>query len=535
MAQQPFKINIEKPYFGWIPSLKTSNINPLQGEFSFEGSYSGYQEYTYSVSMMTMRPGYEGHIAPGLVFNNATDAGSIVNGLALNAAIPNSGTSLAYILLDSNRYVTMTSLATPAVDQTIYATVGTTAGLHSGHGAFTTAYSDIVNYAASGTQGSYVYVSWTDNTDGDVGQYTGTTGTANYYTSLGGQALSNGIPHPLFVNLDRNIYIGDGQYLHKFNPSAATFSDKVLTLPPYYTVQQMAQYQNFIAIVAWQKNGNAEDPNTKGNTQLFLWDAIATSWNFQYDLQDFFVSNVFWDGSNLYAITFGRNNTVKLKQFTGQGFDILWESALIGTQPGGQMGTNPPCFGAIDLWLNHIVWTTGNNGNINAWGSPDAKNIPPGFHQIGLVNSNNGMLKNLYQNTLFMGNKVGATYTIKYSDLTKYDTQSRFYSQFFPLPTNSTIDNVKLYFSQCGAGAVLNVGLAKDWANLTIGGATDLLNWNPVIPAIGTTATYGYISQSIANVNGFYIGIAWNHISNTNTAAIIRGIEVNGFSDDQNI
>lgn len=268
---------------------------------------------------------------------------------------------------------------------------------------------------------------------------------------------------------------------------------------------------------------------------LFLWDGFSPTWNFQYDMQDFFVSNIFYDGLNLYVLTFGRNNTLKLKMFNGVGFDLLWESPNIGNWPGGVSGVNP-CFGGVDLWLNHLVWTSSNGSNINSYGSPSAGNYPEGFHQIASLNSQNGMIKNLFQNTVFIGNKLGSTYTIQYNDFTKFDTSTQFVSEFYALPTNSTIDNVKLYFSQWGAGAALNVALVKDYNAIgQYGFGNDLLQWNPKVSNVGTTITYAYISKSIPNVNGFGLAIQWAHLASTNTAAIIRKVEINGFSDENNI
>jgi hypothetical protein len=549
MSQTPFKITIEKPYYGWIPSLWTSTGHALESSFNLMGQYSGYQEYSYSSSMMPNRPGFEGHLAPPPAFVPVVDAGGIVNGLALNSVITPDGT--CYVLLDSNRYVTMSSLSTPAVSQTIFGTVGSAVLYHGTHVSFATFNGDVANFATSGTNNSYAYISWTDNIDGDIGQFVGSTGTANYYTGIGGTALQTGKPHPLLVGNDRFIYFGNGNVLGKFNPVTNTPTDIALTLPPYWTIQGACEYQNYHAIAAWQQNASPEIPQDKGQAMLFFWDGIATAWNFQYDMQDFFVSNIFYDGQNLYVITYGRNGTTKLKQFNGQGFDTLWESATIGLPPGNPNYGRTPVIGGVDLWLNHIVWTNGDQlasslnttGFINSYGSPEAQDFPAGFHQFAQFPPSGissltriGMVKNLYQNTLFMGNcDVNGTYSIQYSDFTKYAVNGEFISPLISLPANSTIDNVKVWLSQWGAGAALNLGIFKDYSTLGFGGTNDFLQWNPTATALGTSVTYMYQTQSIANVNSFYLGIEWSHALTSNTAAIIRKIEINGFSDDDNI
>ena len=544
MAQQPFQIKIQKPYYGWIPTMLSmaggtpfySANHAFESQFDIMAGYSGYQEYSYSQAMMPNRPGFEGHLAPGMGFNAATDDALIVNGLALNSTVSNDGT--CYVLLDSNRYVTLLpNFSFGYVSQSVYGTVGNYVGIHSGHAGVTTKNGDIASFTTSGTANAYAYFTWEDATDGDIAKYTGTTGTANFYTAdCGGSALTKGLAHPLLVGQDRFIYFGNGNVLGKFDPETVVATDVALTLPPCWQIQGLAQYQNYIAIIANQDNGLGfgTNPFVKGQSMLFLWDAVATSWNFQYDLKDFYSSNIFYDGSDLYVITYGKNGTLKLKKFNGSGFDTLFESANIGDWPGG--GNSNFCPGGMEFYLNHLVWTSQSTTNINEYGSPDSSHIPSGFHQMTTLSGQNGMVKNLFQNLLFVGNRSpSGAYSIQYSDYAQYGTNTQYVSPFNALPTNSTIDNVKLYFSQWGAGAALQVAIVKDYNTLAFGSGNDLLQWNPTVATVGTTGTYAYVSQSIANVNGFYLGLKWTHSSTSNTAAIIREIEINGFSDDSNI
>lgn len=558
MAQKPFKITIEKPFEGWIPSLWTSTGHALESAFDLMGQYSGYQEYSYSLAMMPNRPGFEGHLAPGPAFVAATDSGSQVTGLALNSVITSDGT--VYVLLDNDKYVTLSSLSSPAVSATVSGTIGSTAGVHSGHSSFSTFNGDLSGFPAIiGTQvaysggTAYCYFSWEDSVDGDVAVLNGPAniGTQNYYTSLGGAALTKGVPHPLFNFGDKFIYIGNGQYLNWISPSLSSVQNQALILPPQWVIQGMAQYQNYIAIIAWQQNDPPEIPAQQGKSALFLWDGFSGTFNFQYSLNDFFVSNVYYDGQNLYAITYGRNGTTKLKQFNGTGFDILWESAVIGIPPGNVQHNGSPMIGGMDMWLNHIVWTNGdslvtslgNTGFINAYGSPESENYSSGFHQFAQYPNSGvssltrlGMIKNLYKNSVFIGVcDVNGAYSIQYPDFTKFALNGRFVSSLMPTPTNATIDNVKISFSQWGAGAALTMGIFKDYATLSYGGSNDFLQWNPTAVIYGTTTTYFYETQSIANVNSFYLAFDWAHASTSNTAAIIRKIEINGFSDDDNI
>lgn len=561
--QKPFSIKIEKPYYGWITSLWTSTGHALESSFDLMSQYSGYQEYSYSLAMMPNRPGFEGHLAPGPAFVAATDSGNVVTGLALNSTITSDG--IVYVLLDSDRYVTLSSLTTPTVSSTVFGSIGFSIGIHSGHtitanGA--TANGDLASFPAIiGTQvaysggTAYCYFSWEDNVDGDVAAINGPAniGTQNFYTSLGGSALTKGVPHPLLNFLDQYIYIGNGQYLNRLDPKVGGFLNQALILPPQWVIQQMTAYQGFVALVAWQQNANPEVSQQRGKASLFLWNPLtSTTYDFQYDLNDFFVSNVYFDGQDLFALTYGRNGTTKLQKFNGTGFDIEWESAVIGIPPSNSNYNRTPVLGGVDKWLNHIAWTNGDQlsvstnttGFINAYGSPKAADYPEGFHQFaqfaqsaGTSLTRLGMIKNLYKNQVFVGVcDVNGAYSIQYSDFTKFALNGQFVSALIPTPVNSTIDNVKIRFSQWGAGAALNLSIMKDYDTLNFnGGGGDLLNWNPTVASNGTSTYYFPQTQSIANVNSFYLGIQWAHALTSNTAAIIRGIEINGFSDDDNI
>lgn len=555
MAQGEGKITFEKPYLGWIPTpgyIATQTLGTTSGYlYTDTNAYEStlgltsdsfiqypmptYQDYSSSQAIMINRPGFEGHIAPGPGWTDITDNGGgspTVNGLALNAMVGPDGN--CYVILDSNRYVIL-NLSTQIISNGNFATIGSAAGGHSGHTGFTTVNGDICIYpiTTNGTYTSYrTYATWEDSTDGDIAQINGNSVTAsNYYSgTLSGTALISGVPHPLLAatSIDQNVYFGNGSALGRFNPIALTHTDQALLLQPGFIINGLTTYGDYIAIIAYRVNNFSQNPLTSSQAKLFLWDGFSPVVNFQYDLQDNFVSNIFNDGKNLYFITYGRSGTTKLKKFNGTNFDTLWETAIAGGFPGGTTSPNP-CFGGMDLWLNHVVWSSNSDGHINAYGSP-AQQYPIGFHNISLLGTTNGMCKNLFSNLLFVGNKSGATYTIKYADLTKYDSQATFKTPIYPLPTNSSIVWVKAYFSSWPKNSTpLSLSIMKDYNISTFGGAADLLGWQ----LTGATNTY-YLqnSKTIDNVNSFYLAGSWSLATTTN-APIIRKIEV-GFSYETN-
>lgn len=545
MAQNKGVITIQKPYLGWTPSLTSSghvleSTTGITSQLLVAYPSPEFQDYSYSYAISPNIPGYEGDIAAGPQFTNVTDnsgvSGGVINGLALNAVTAPDGN--CYVLLDSNRYV-MLNLSTKIISSGNYNSVGSAVGIHAGHSGFTTVNGDIAIYPVTfnGFTNYRTYATWDDGTDADIAQLSGNTVVAaNYYTgTLSGSALVAGVPHPILtaMNIDKNVYFGNGSNLGMFNPITPAHTDQALILPAGWIINGLATYGDYIAIIAYRMNNFSSNQNPLANSQtkLYLWDGYSPVPNFQYDIQDNFVSNIFNDGKDLYVITYGRNATVKLKQFNGQSFDILWESAIIGGFPGGTTSPNP-CFGGMDLWLNHIVWSSNSRELINGYGSPSAQ-YPKGFHNLTAQGGTNGMCKNLYGNTLFIGNKdINSHYTIKYSDLTTSTVGATFMSSLYPLPTNSAITYVKLYASYWpSANSFVNVAIVKDYNGISFGEATDLLNWQP-----SGSANQSYFSKSITidNVNSFYLSIYFGG-EVANQMPIIRKIEV-GFSyDDDNI
>lgn len=541
-------ITIEKLYGGWAKDLSTSQNKTVEGN---------QNQYGQAISTMVNRPGYEGHISPGLILNTMTDASSVVNALPVDGVVTSTGS--AFCVLANARVINFmvngTSIPNDAHDVTAQ-------GIHSGHTTFSGADSAMVTYVSvTGTSPSYVsdeyvFYSWEDNTDGDVAQFKKSTGVYkfNYLSALGtqnnGTALqrstvsSQYIPHPLLVGQDNNLYIGNGRFLASHDPTTTSVSYQALDLKPGWVIVGLEKYQNYIAIVAFKQNVAffSNIGSTKSECKMFLWDGFSTSWNFEYDLKDNYVSNILRDGlTDIYVITYGRNSTVKLKKFDGYGFNILFETALAGLTPGGVL-SNSPCIGAIDLWLNHIVWTNYYNGEINEYGSPDgivSDKYESGFHQLGLVNQQNGMCKNLIQNILFIGNYTGSTYKILYSDLSKYDTlQMQMNSILYPLPTNSTLEWVKVYPSLLGETYDFSVSVVKDYNSIAFGGTNDVLRWNPTATTTGTSLYYLEQHQwkgDTKNTNACYVGIKSNAVNTTTGGFSIRKVEVGYTYDDENV
>lgn len=495
-------ITIENLTGGWAYDLSGSNSAAVKG---------ADDQYSKSSQIALFRPGQEGNIAPGLVFSTVTDAQSKVNGLALAGDVDSSGNAFCLLQGSGTCGIVWFDVTSPSIGSNFHGIAGTT--------TVSAANGDILNYyQQTGTTTiateEYVYYSYENGTVGDVGRRvkSSTAFSDNYLTSLAvqsnGAGLYRGVPHPLIFGKNEVLYVGNGRYLASHDPTTTTVNYQAFDLKPGFIVVDTDLYQNYIAILAYRGSTNTNG-TTKGECKLFLWDGFSPSWNFEYPLRDFKASALLNDGDNLYAFTSGRNNTTKKWKFNGSGFDDpLVESAQIGSAPGK---------GGVDLYYNNIVWGEDAGGRILSYNQ--------GLHSVGALTSV-GMVKTFYQNTLFVGDNNSGTYTIQYSTpSTGYALQSFLRSVLYELPTNSTLTCIKVYFSQFGTGASVTFSLFKDYNTTSVGGPNDLLNTTLDFTTYGAI-TYYPIQKTIDNINSFYLFLLFNHASTSNTAAIVRRIEI---------
>lgn len=521
MAQRKGSITIQKLYRGWATDFSQSNSAAVEG-------LAG--EYTQSSTISLFRQGFEGHIAPGPVFDAITDGSTRVTGKPLNGAMFSN--SEVFVLLDNARIVQFGT-----TDDVVDANHDVAAaGIHGAHSSFTTVNGDIVAfYQQTGTPPTftteeYIFYSWEDGTDGDVGRLTktGFSYDDDYLSSLAtqnnGTALVKGVPHPLLIGKNDFLYAGNGRYLAAHDPTTTVVDYKAFDLKPGWVISALGTYQNYIAILAYRANTAGSSVN-RSEAKMFLWNGTDPSWNFEYDLKDYYATALLNDGDDIYVMTSGRNATTKLKIFTGSGFETLFENNS------NQIGS-PPGIGGMEFFYNHLIWGE-ENGRLLAYGSPDPKKYPSGFHYFAGA-TNVGMVKNFKSNSLYIGDKNGSTYIIRKINYGKYATSSSLRTCLLEFPANSTINSVQKWFSQFGSGASLTTSFFKDYNTVSIGGATDWINeqiTNTALPG----ATYHATKKNIDTLQSGYLVFTFDHASATDVAAIIRKVKINFTYDDETI
>ncbi len=100
---------------------------------------------------------------------------------------------------------------------------------------------------------------------------TGSTGWADTSHALSYTNVSQGLVH----SMNDILFIGYDNKITQKNGSNG-WTDAVLTLPPDLFITDLAEYGNYLAILAAPLSGI-------GNSKVFLWDMSATTWNLEFD------------------------------------------------------------------------------------------------------------------------------------------------------------------------------------------------------------------------------------------------------------
>lgn len=486
---------------GWARDLSQSNSKGIEAP-------AGY--YSKSTAMSTYRTSKYGQLAPGETFTALDDSSTRVNALPLNGAV--SSTAEAFVILDNARVVQFSVL-----DEIIDAHNATAA--HGGHASITG--EDILSYKNATNE--YILYSWNDNTDGDVGRmlYDGSAADDDYMSTVasgtGGTALTKGVPHKMRIGPDKNIHITNGQYIAKFNPSTSAIDYQALNLGVGFVATGLSVYNNQLVIVGY-KQTLYSNALTLSESTCFFWDTTSPFYQNSFDLKDNYASAIFLDdNSTLYVFTRGRNNTTKIKYFTGSKFDIAFQSWQIG---------DAPRQGSVDSFEGVMHFSPNSGGALNII---DGK----AFHYRTAVTTDGstipsdiGMVRNLYSNVLFIGRKVGSSYTIVRPNFSGYHIDATWVGPILPLPYKSRVKKVIVYFSQFGSGASILFSLFKNYSTISLGGAADLANQTIDFTTYGALSSRSFQLTKAFDADCILPHIKFNHVSVSAVAAIIRKIEI---------
>lgn len=580
-------VAIASPFGGWQSApagvVNTSNghyfatVEGVQGPISKET----INNYAESDGMTLFRPERFGHMAPAHLWTQITDTNGYIVDLPLNGAMDASGQ--VWVVLKNGSIVRIIADGTQTANS-YTPTLSNTPGYDHHLESFTNVHSvnnDILimkDYQAP--QIEWVIESWESNLTGDVNIYesqTPSTKVENWFSAMNGNTpLTKGNPHKICKGPDGNIYICDGNYLYQVSVGSGSMASATISLTlnvgADFTITSVVPYQNYVAFFAYKSASNQSSAGAaRGECWLFLWNGqtttvngvVATDPQYKFYCPDNYANALFFDGSTMYGITSGRDDTTKIFEFSGKAFKKVFETGLLpSNQPLPNSGSlesfqDSMMMGAVKLSNAHLFRLYGG-----------------GFHDEGIITDGTyaataiGMVKNLYTNIMYAGASyinAGSTtsYTIYYYANTDTNYQlgcqmrSILYTEgilgrrLYPLGFKGTVNRIYLYLSQWGTGAALYLSLFKDYTQCTPGNTGSFTNdlWNILIDTNtavsngwqtgatnyfgGTGGYYHYaypvgtteidISDiAIADLSTFYVVITWAHLTTSAQAAILR-------------
>lgn len=515
-------ITIEKPFNGWAAQKQ------IQGGVNGAAAYpveAKDGEYSLSSFINLYRQNFEGHIAPGECLNfMLTDSGGIINQLPVASAVLEQN----YAVLANNRVIQFNNLNVGQVNY--WDTVG-----HGGHSAQTSnsQNNDVIasiDLKVTPNLG-YIFYSWEDATDGDIGVITRAitggayTQTYNWFSALSGSgALQAGVPRKMCLGTDGNLYCTNGQYIAQailvnLIFASATGLAQKLNLGNGWIANSLTPYQNYLVIV-----GNRANPSSYGSAQysrvrVWFWDYASANPLFVFDLNDYSGEAVMVDQmGNLYAFTQGLNAMTTIWIYNGSTFSEKFQTLTASI--------SYPTHNQVDF-ANGVVNFVGSN-SINQW---DGNGFHNSAGQVVIATGGpvvaQGFLKNI--DTIYMGIQLtsqpsdhGSKYGIfsfinATADIT-YATGAAFYDQLRVLPYRARIVGIKLYFSQFGSGAKITTSFYQGYDT-----ATDLVN--NTLTYNGTPYTDYTIPMNMV-MDSFWLKLTFSHTSPTAVAAIVRKAEV---------
>lgn len=205
----------------------------------------------------------------------------------------------------------------------------------------TTALSSLYSDAVSWNLGNYVSLLT------DVARLFAGTWTPTWWTgTVGGAALTTGIPHPIFTGFNNLLLIGNGNVIASVN-TAGSFSDARITLPLEFEVQWIRGSSTTYWIGARHKFGK--------EAKVFSWDGYSENFNGDYKLgSDMTFAGLVKDG-----VCYTVNGNGQLLAFNGGAFVEIDALPVADTQ---NLFSDRSTIPAININKNGMEII---NGNIN--------------------------------------------------------------------------------------------------------------------------------------------------------------------------
>lgn len=298
-----------------------------------------------------------GYIGPGYAANDATNAGDI--DAILKSGISN-GDKAYCIEAGAQLHEVTVATAIPSVANT--GSWPHTISAHGGHASVVG--EDVALYYLNGTK--YLFYSWNDDNDGDIGRFDLTSTFDDDYVSsaaTSGAVLNKDYPHPMIVGDDNILYVGDGNNLASLQgtTSAGIWNPSALDLPDGYIITSFAKTPIYLVVYAYRNSGTTT--GLRGEATAFYWDYRSESFTYAIPLAGNYVNGGFTVNGVPGCFVFGKaaDNVVakqsKMLLQNGPSFDTIVD-----------FNDDIPGHGGVEVTGNSIVWNS--EGEIYAYGTP---------------------------------------------------------------------------------------------------------------------------------------------------------------------
>lgn len=494
---------------GFIPNYNptsTSAAAQLTGSkgFAFARNIDPYRNPGY------LQPGCTGTDAT----NNSVITGYLKNGITNgDSAYLVGGTRLQQLTVSTN---TLTNNAT--FPRTITA--------HGGHSSVDA--QDVALYYVGTTK--YLFYSWNDNTDGDVGRYDlSATFDDDWMSTVptSGAVLTGTNPRPMIVGDDNILYIANGKNVASFNGQSGangTFNSSALDLPNDYIITSFAKLPEYLVIFAYKQSGVSGTTYLRSESTAFIWDYVSSSYTRAYDLDGNYVSGAFnYNGSVGCFVQgnspeLGSTKLTRLMMFNGSKFESKF-----------RFRQNAPQWGGVEVISNTIYWLAGlNNGNsvIYQYGSP-YEGMDNNFNYIfEAAGDASGMLREFSQGSLFISSGTTTSGGLqKFSNTGYANSATAILPQVnlsFPEFSQARAKQVKIYLGNLSTNHAINLSLLTDRGTVTTQILSNYTN---------NTATLIKFEDDISGnplprFDSIGLSISWSTTSSTAEPPLIQAVEV---------
>ncbi len=423
-------------------------------------------------------------------------------------------------------------------------TIAPAAPNHTGHTVIVghdVAFYSIKNGA---TVTPYIFYSWTDQTDGDVGSYNLNTAAVDedhFSTATSGAVLAiNGAlnvdgVHPMIVGDDNKLYIGNGRFVASLdgNDQGATglANNAALDLPVNYTIRAFAKLPNYLVIFAYL-NVSTGGSFYRAEATAFFWDYVSDSFTYSYPLNGNYVGGGFTYQNTVGCFVQGRvselgsNKQARMMLFDGSKF-----------VPQVRFRGNIPEWGSVEV-IDDVVYfqTAIGDSRVYQWGSPHI-GMNDSFNWItegaGTNSGHVGLLKAFADGSVYVSSGTTTSGGLQKFSQTGYATNSSFltalYQPRYPKFSRGRIEMVKIYWGGTSSTHQFSFTLFTDAGATT---TTVLSN----LASVTSLVTEYFEDTSAAPLPSFKdIGIngSWTTTSSESAPPIIEAVEV--YYEDINV